>query len=55
MPPRTPHFVRLCLYATSYQIAKQKKSHSIGEKLIMPVMKDAVKIMVGERESKILD
>ena len=39
----------------SYQIAKQKKPHSIGEKSLMPVMKDVVKIMIGERESKILD
>ena len=42
-------------YVASYQIAKQKKSHSIGEKLSMPVMKDVVKIMIGERESKISD
>ena len=42
-------------YVASYQIAKQKKSHSIGEKLSMPVMKDVIKIMIGERESKILD
>ena len=42
-------------YVASYQIAKQKKPHSIGEKLLMPVMKDVVKIMIGERESKILD
>ena len=42
-------------YVASYQIAKQKKSHSIGEKLLMPVLKDVVKIMIGERESKILD
>ena len=41
-------------YATSYPIAKQKKPHSIGEKLFMPVMKDVVKIIIGERESKIL-
>ena len=42
-------------FVASYQIAKQKKPHSIGEKLLMPVMKDVVKIMIGERESKILD
>ena len=42
-------------YVASSQIAKQKKPHSIGEKLFMPVLKDMVKIMIGERESKILD
>ena len=42
-------------YVASYQIAKQKKSHSVGEDLIMPVMKEVVKIMIGEKESKKLD
>ena len=42
-------------FVASYQIAKQKKPHSIGEKLLMPAIKDVVKIMIGERESKIVD
>ena len=42
-------------YIAAYQIAKQKKPHDIGENLLMPVMKDFVKIMVGEKESKKLD
>ena len=42
-------------YVASYQIANQKKTYSIGKKLLMPVMKGVVKIMIGERESKILD
>ena len=42
-------------FVASYQIAKQKKPHSIGKKLLMPVMKDVVKIMIGERKSKILN
>ena len=32
-------------YAAPYQIAKQKKTHAIGEDLLMPVMKKFVKIM----------
>ena len=43
------------LYAASYQITKQKKAHTIGEDLLMPVMKEAVKIMIGEKEYKKLD
>ena len=43
------------LYATCYQIAKQKKSPSIGKKLLMPVMKDVVERVIGERESEISD
>ena len=42
-------------YAASYQLAKQKKAHRIGEHLLMPVMKEVVKIMIGEKESKKLD
>ena len=42
-------------YVASYQIAKQKKAHTIGEDLIMPDMKEVVKIMIGEKESKKLD
>ena len=37
-------------HVASYQIAKQKKPHSIGEKLLMPVMKDVIKIMIEEKE-----
>ena len=39
----------------SYQTAKQKKAHTIGEDLLMPVMKEAVKIMIGEKECQKLD
>ena len=39
-------------YIAAYQIGKKKKSHSIDKKLSNPVMKDVVKIMVGDRESK---
>ena len=42
-------------YVVSYQIAKQKKGHTIGEDLLMPVMKEVVKIMIGEKESKKLN
>ena len=42
-------------YVASYQIAKQKKGHTIGEDLLMPVMKEVVKIMIGEKESKKLN
>ena len=42
-------------YAASYQIAKQKKAHTNGEDLLMPVMKEVVKIMIGEKECKKLD
>ena len=42
-------------YVASYQIAKQKKGHTIGEDLLMPVMKEFVKIMIGEKESKKLN
>ena len=43
------------LYAAFYQIAKQKKARTIDEDLLMPVMKEVVKIMIGEKESKNLD
>ena len=39
-------------YFTSYQIVKQKKPHFIGEKLLMSVMKDVVKIMKGKKKGK---
>ena len=42
-------------YIASYEIAKQKKEHTIGEKLILPVMKEVVKIMMGEKESEKLN
>ena len=42
-------------YAASYQIAKQKKAHRIGEDLLMPIMKQAVKIKIDEKECKKLD
>ena len=32
-------------YAVPYQIANQKKTHTIGKDLLMPVMKKVVKIM----------
>ena len=42
-------------YAAYYQIPKQKKAHTIGEDLLMPVMKEPVKIMIGEKECQKLD
>ena len=42
-------------YVTSYHIAKQKKPHTIGQNLIMPVAKEIVEIMIGEKERKLLD
>ena len=42
-------------YLASYEIAKQKKAHTIGEKLILPVMKEVVKVMIGHRESEKLN
>ena len=32
-------------YDASYQIAKQKKAHTIGEDLLMPTMKGVIKTM----------
>ena len=43
------------LYVATYQIAKQKKAHTIGEDLLMPVINEVVKIMIGEKESKKLN
>ena len=40
------------LYVASYQISKQTKAHTIGENLLMPGIKELVKIMIGEKESK---
>ena len=42
-------------YAASYQMAKQKKAHTIGQDLSMPVMQEVVKITVGEKECKKLN
>jgi zinc finger BED domain-containing protein 5/7/8/9 len=42
-------------YIVSLQIAKQKKAHSIGEDLILPVMKEVVRIMIGDKEVKKLE
>ena len=42
-------------YIASYKIAKQKKAHTIGKKLILPVMKKVVKIMIGEKENEKLN
>jgi len=42
-------------YVDSYEIAKQKKAHTIGEKFLMPVMKEVMKAMIGEKESKKLN
>ena len=42
-------------YIAFYKIAKQKKAHTIGKKLILPVMKKVVKIMIGEKESEKLN
>ena len=42
-------------YVASYEIVKQKKPHFIGEKLLMPVMKDVIKVMIEKRESKKLN
>ena len=39
-------------YVASYEVAKQKKPHIIGEDLLMPIiMKKVVEIMIGEKES----
>ena len=43
------------LYIASFQIAKQKKGHTIGKDLLMLVMKEIVKIMIGEKKSKNLN
>ena len=43
------------LYVAFYQIAKQRKAHTIVEDLSMPVMKEVAKIMIGDKESKKLN
>ena len=42
-------------YVASSHIAKQKKLHTIGQNVIMPVAKEIVEIMIGEKERKLLD
>ena len=42
-------------YVASNQIAKQKKAHIIGGDLLMPVMKEVVKIMISDKKSKKLN
>ena len=42
-------------YVASYHIAKQKKPHTIGQNLILPVAKEIVEIMIGVKERKLLD
>ena len=42
-------------YAASYQMAKQKKAHTIGQDLSMPVMQEVVKTTIGEKECKKLN
>jgi len=37
-------------YVATYQIAKQKIAHTVWESLLLPVMKEVVKIMIGEKE-----
>ena len=39
------------LYAAFYQVAKQKKAHTICDDLLIPVIKEVVKIMIGEKEN----
>ena len=36
-------------YRVSYEIARQKKPHRIGEELILPCAKTIVKLMLGEK------
>lgn len=42
-------------YLVSLRIAKEKKPHTIGEKLILPCCKDIVTAMFGEESAKKLD
>ena len=39
-------------HLASFHIAKAGKPHSTGQNLILPVVKDIVKIMFGEKEAK---
>ncbi|KAL1281206.1 hypothetical protein QQF64_000009 [Cirrhinus molitorella] len=42
-------------YLTSYRIAKRGMPHTIGENLCLPVAKDMVNCMLGEKAAKTLD
>lgn len=42
-------------YVAALHIARKKKAHTIGEDLLLPVMKEVVNIMCGEKESKKLN
>ncbi|KAI6651106.1 Zinc finger BED domain-containing protein 5-like [Oopsacas minuta] len=42
-------------YVASHHIAKNKRSHSIGENLILPLTKQVVEIMLGQTQSKKLN
>ena len=42
-------------YVALYQIEKQKKARTIDKEFFMPVIKEVVKIMIGQKESKKLD
>ena len=42
-------------YVISLKIAQQKKPHTIGETLILPCIKEAVRLMLGEASVKKLD
>ena len=41
------------LYVASHQIAKQKKAHTIGEDLLIPVVKEVVKPLVEKKVKKL--
>ena len=42
-------------YVASLHIAKKKKAHTIGETFLLPVMKEVVTLMCGEKEAKKLN
>ena len=49
---------KLALYfsfVASFQIPRQKEAHTIGGDLLMAVMKEVVKIMIGEKENEKLN
>ena len=41
-------------FVIAYQIAKKKKPHTIAEELVMPCMKDVVRILIGPEQAKLL-
>ena len=47
-----PSNASLASYHVSYRIAKCKKTHTIGETLVLPAAIDMVKIMIGESYAK---